>query len=493
MSLYLKYRPKTFDDLVGQTFVKTNLKKAIEEGKTVGAYLLCGPRGTWKTTTARLLAKGVNCETWDACGNCKNCKDFENESLVDVIEIDAASNTWVDNIREIIERAKFQPTQTEYKVYIIDEVHMLSKWAFNALLKILEEPPSHVKFILATTEVHKIPETILSRCQRYDFKRITPDDIKSRLEYVCNSEGYEFEEKALEYIASIADWALRNALSLLEQYVIDNKVSYQNIVDNLGIVTEDELNSFFEKLINKDESVIADFENYSKDWKNLKLFVKDLLYFSKNKMIENIRSDSLSRIIHIVEELNEAYIKSKNSFDENVPFVVALVKIVTWVKPIEVTPEPIKVGVNTTKKVVKEPVKQEIVEEIPPLPSSPDEAISSNDVMDIFGWDDAFDIAPPAPVVEESFEPVESTPTQSTSSYSDFNFKEFTALVRKSKWFAFIWLSLTKATYRFDGNVIVIIPQNEAVYNKFNTIEVLDLFRDKLKELWVDYNVKIEL
>ena len=174
MSLYLKYRPSDFDNLMWQKFVKDTLRKAIADSKTVGAYLLCWPRWTGKTTTARLLAKTINClnpHDWNPCLQCEICKEFATESLIDIIEIDAASHTWVDNIRELIERAQFSPTKAKYKIYIIDEVHMLSKWAFKALLKILEEPPSHVKFILATTETHKVPDTIISRCQRYDFKR----------------------------------------------------------------------------------------------------------------------------------------------------------------------------------------------------------------------------------------------------------------------------------------------------------------------------------
>ncbi len=185
MSLYLDYRPKDFDSLHGQTFVKEALLNALRSGRTVGAYLFHGSRGTGKTTVARILAKAFNCldlrSDGNPCGNCANCRAFDEARMLDIIEIDAASNTGVDNIREMIEKAQFQPNEGKYKVYIIDEVHMLSKGAFNALLKTLEEPPAHVKFILATTEIHRIPETIISRSQRYDFRRITEADIMSRL------------------------------------------------------------------------------------------------------------------------------------------------------------------------------------------------------------------------------------------------------------------------------------------------------------------------
>ena len=191
MSLYLKYRPKDFSSLVWQDFVKETLKNAIFQNKLVWAYLFCWPRWTGKTSSARIFSLAMNClsnKNWDPCLECENCKSFLDWKLTDIIEIDAASHTWVDNIREeIIEKAIFQPNQAKYKIYIIDETHMLSKWAFNALLKILEEPPSHVKFILATTEVNKIPETILSRCKRYDFSKITKNDIKNRHEFIAKN------------------------------------------------------------------------------------------------------------------------------------------------------------------------------------------------------------------------------------------------------------------------------------------------------------------
>lgn len=191
MALYLKYRPQDFNSLVGQEFIKETLKKAVAEDKTVGAYLFTGPRGTGKTSTARIFAKAINCENQkdgNPCNSCDVCKAFAENSLIDIIEIDAASHTGVDNIREIIEKAQFIPTRTKYKIYIIDEVHMLSKGAFNALLKILEEPPKHVKFILATTEIHKVPDTILSRCQRYDFRNHTDKDVEERLKYIAKEE-----------------------------------------------------------------------------------------------------------------------------------------------------------------------------------------------------------------------------------------------------------------------------------------------------------------
>jgi DNA polymerase III subunit gamma/tau len=207
MSLYLKYRPQNFDNLVGQDFISETLRNAILQDKLVGAYLFTGPRGTGKTSTARIFAKTINClhpKNGNPCLKCDICHAFAENRLIDIIEIDAASYTGVDNIRDIIEKAQFTPSQAKYKVYIIDEVHMLSKGAFNALLKILEEPPSHVKFILATTEINKVPETILSRCQRYDFKNIDTESIEKRLLYIAKEENIKIEKKALYYIVKNA-------------------------------------------------------------------------------------------------------------------------------------------------------------------------------------------------------------------------------------------------------------------------------------------------
>lgn len=208
MTLYQKYRPKDFDDLIGQQFVRQALTGALQKGKTVSTYLFCGSRGTGKTSVARILAKASNClqlrPDGNPCGECQNCIAFSEGTMLDVVEIDGASNNGVANVRELIERARFQPSQGKYKVYIIDEVHMLSSGAFNALLKTLEEPPEHVKFILATTEFHKIPETIVSRAQRYDFRKISDEDIVDHLRRIAEKEEIVPEEEALVLIARLA-------------------------------------------------------------------------------------------------------------------------------------------------------------------------------------------------------------------------------------------------------------------------------------------------
>lgn len=241
-ALYRKFRPDNFDEVKGQDAIVTTLRNQVKAGRTGHAYLFCGTRGTGKTTMSKILAKAVNCERpedGNPCNECAVCRAINAGNSMNVIEIDAASNNGVDNIREIVDEVKYSPTEGRYKVYIIDEVHMLSTGAFNALLKTLEEPPSYVIFILATTEVQKIPVTILSRCQRYDFKRITVECITDRLKELVGREGLSAEDKALRYIARMADGAMRDALSLLDQCIAfypEGTLGYEEVLEVLGSV-----------------------------------------------------------------------------------------------------------------------------------------------------------------------------------------------------------------------------------------------------------------
>ena len=239
-ALYRKYRPSEFEDVKGQDHIVTTLKNQIKADRIGHAYLFCGTRGTGKTTVAKIFAKAVNCEhpvDGSPCGECQSCKAIAAGSSMNVIEIDAASNNGVENIRQIREEVSYSPTQGKYKVYIIDEVHMLSIGAFNALLKTLEEPPSYVIFILATTESHKIPITILSRCQKYDFRRISIETISARLMDLLEQEGVEAEEKAVRYVAKAGDGSMRDALSLLDQciaFYLGEPLTYDHVLEVSG-------------------------------------------------------------------------------------------------------------------------------------------------------------------------------------------------------------------------------------------------------------------
>ena len=241
-ALYRKFRPQEFEDVKGQEHIVTTLKNQIKADRIGHAYLFCGTRGTGKTTVAKIFAKAVNCEhpvDGSPCGKCPACQGIAAGTSMNVIEIDAASNNGVDNIRQIREEVSYRPTEGKYKVYIIDEVHMLSAGAFNALLKTLEEPPAYVIFILATTEAHKIPITILSRCQRYDFHRISIDTITDRLAELMRTEQVDVEERALRYVAKAGDGSMRDALSLLDQCIafhLGEKLTYENVLEVLGAV-----------------------------------------------------------------------------------------------------------------------------------------------------------------------------------------------------------------------------------------------------------------
>ncbi len=289
-ALYRKWRPLTFDDVVSQPHITTTLKNQIQSNKIAHAYLFTGSRGTGKTTCARIFAKSVNCansKDGNPCLECEICRCADSESLTDIIEIDAASNTGVDDIRALKESAEFLPEQCRYKVYIIDEVHMLSINAFNALLKIMEEPPAHVIFILATTEVHKVPATIISRCQRFDFRRIRVEDIVSRLKYIADQEGIRLDDDAATLIAKISDGGMRDALSLLDQCIAySDNVDLKTVSDAAGIAGRDYLfniiDGIFAGNITKVMETIASLYDMAKDMTRL---CNELLEQMRNLML----------------------------------------------------------------------------------------------------------------------------------------------------------------------------------------------------------------
>ena len=309
-ALYRVYRPQKFEDVVGQEHITRTLRNQIEHNNIGHAYLFSGTRGTGKTSTAKIFARAVNCLNGidqEPCNECEVCKDILSDNIMDVVEIDAASNNSVDDIRELRESVKYSPTKSKYKVYIIDEVHMLSQGAFNALLKTLEEPPSYVIFILATTEPHKIPDTILSRCQRFDFKRVTVRDITSRMKKICIEENIEVEEKALNLIARNSQGALRDALSILDQCISfgNEKIEYKDVVELLGTVNIEQLFDLAQYIIeqNTKESlkVLNEFIIWGKDIRNL---INDLIDHFRNLMICKVSND-LDEIISLPEEIIE--------------------------------------------------------------------------------------------------------------------------------------------------------------------------------------------
>ena len=289
-ALYRTYRPSTFEEVAGQEHIVKTLKNALATRKLAHAYLFAGPRGTGKTTMAKLLAKALNCDEGIGCqcNECKNCKAIIDGTHPDVIELDAASNNGVDEIRELIDKVKYGTILGRYKVYIIDEVHMLSTGAFNALLKTLEEPPEHVIFILATTEPHKILPTILSRCQRYDFTKLSDDDINNRLRSVLEKEGIAYNEEAIKIIISLADGGMRDALSILDQVLAysGNKLEVQDILDIFALESKEEKIALLNSIISKDVSdVLQRINRYVSLGTDIKRLTDDLLLILKDILI----------------------------------------------------------------------------------------------------------------------------------------------------------------------------------------------------------------
>ena len=392
-ALYRTYRPQTFDDVAGQTHVTRTLKNAIKENRIAHAYLFAGPRGTGKTTIAKILAKAINCTGENApCNECNNCRAITAGDHPDVIEIDAASNNGVDEVRDLIDKVKYAPINGKYKVYIIDEVHMMSTGAFNALLKTLEEPPAHIVFILATTEPHKILPTIISRCQRFDFKRVDENDIINRLEFVLQQENKEYEKEALIKIAKLADGGMRDALSILEQCLaFDNELTVTNINQVYGLLSNESKIKLIKLLLNKDmKGVLNTLDQILNSSINLKRLTQDLIDVLKDIIIYKNTNDidilfvlnqhDIDSIVpyilteeafDMIDIFMEASIHYSQSIDPKTYFELALLKICNQVKNEkkiiieDVQPKVIKeekFDIQEIENIIKENLPEETIE-----------------------------------------------------------------------------------------------------------------------------------
>lgn len=375
--LYRKWRPQTFDDVCGQPQVTVTLKNEIKNGRISHAYLFTGSRGTGKTSCAKILAKSLNClnpHDGNPCGECENCKEIDNGSFFDVVEMDAASNRGIDDIRSIIDEVNFTPAKGKYRVYIIDEVHMLTVDAFNALLKTLEEPPSHAVFILATTEVHKLLPTILSRCQRFDFRRIAPDDIAKRLKYVAQQENVTITDEAALLTASIADGALRDALSLMDRCIgISQSIDAETVRKAAGLAQNTYIFELANCCVNKNcakaLSIIDTLHSNSKDMSRLceelcshfrSLMIiktcqnpRDMLVMSDNEF-EAAQSQcdylSLSEIIYFMDILQRSFERMSKGTNNRTELEMAVVKMCS--PELDVTNEAILSRLSALEKAV---------------------------------------------------------------------------------------------------------------------------------------------
>lgn len=322
-ALYRKYRPSNFDEVVGQQPIIQTLKNAIVQNRIAHAYLFCGPRGTGKTSIAKIFAKMLNCEDESnkPCGKCTNCKMVQNGSHPDIIEIDAASNNGVDEVRNLIDKVKYAPMQGKYKVYIIDEVHMMTTGAFNALLKTIEEPPAHVVFILATTEPNKVIPTIISRCQRFDFNKVSQKDIEKRLSIVCKEEKIEIDPEAISLIAQLADGGMRDSLSILDQCIAycSSNITVDNVREIYGVLTTSDIGKLFEHLYEHEvDALIQQIQECSDKGMDLKRLTSDFITLLKESIILDYSSNS-QLVSNTHKEVIEKYLlKSPSPFRFNV-------------------------------------------------------------------------------------------------------------------------------------------------------------------------------
>lgn len=357
LALYRKYRPQTFEEVVGQQYVTKILKNTIDRNMTSHAYLFSGPRGTGKTTIAKLIAKLLNCESPIndiPCEKCPSCIAFNEKNHPDIIEMDAASNNGVDEIREIRDKVTLMPSISKYKVYIIDEVHMLSIGAFNALLKTLEEPPQHVIFILATTELYKVPATIISRCQCFNFEKISEEDIIKKLKYIVEKENIKVEEEVLNLIAKYSDGGLRDAINLLDKLACcSTNITIDDFYEIKGIVKEEELFDIVSALVNGNtKEALEKLDYLGKKGKNLILFATELIEYLKNMLISNNTYGlDKDKIFEMIDILNDTVNNMKNSCYQKVLLEVAFLKVENLLKNIEI--------VDNEEKAVKKEEFQE--------------------------------------------------------------------------------------------------------------------------------------
>ena len=357
-ALYRKYRPENFEGVAGQKAIVQTLNNAIKQNKIAHAYLFCGPRGTGKTSIAKIFAKMLNCENHSEspCGHCQNCIDFQKGTHPDVIEIDAASNNGVDEVRNLIEKVKYAPIEGKYKVYIIDEVHMMSTGAFNALLKTIEEPPAHVVFIFATTEPHKVLPTIISRCQRYDFHKVSVQDMKERLNYIVNQENIHVEDNVIETIARLADGGMRDALSILDQCIAyaQNHITLHDINEIYGIISMEEKSLLIENIIHGNSvDLVHQIENLSEKGIDIRRLTNDLIELIKESLIysftkasdlvassmlkmikEKLDQIPIDRRLNMLDILMDTSEKFRYASDVVSYFEIAVMKMLSTVKEV---------------------------------------------------------------------------------------------------------------------------------------------------------------
>lgn len=487
MSLYTKYRPKDWDSLVGQDTINHILRNSLRLWRVGHAYIFTGSRGTGKTTSARILAKWVNCENLqegNPCHICQHCRAFDDESYLDVIEIDGASNNGVDNVRDLIEKARFEPTQWKFKIYIIDEVHMLSDGAFNALLKILEEPPKHVKFILATTEIDKVPETIQSRSLRFDFEKINLQAIIERLTYVITQEWIQASPEVLRIIAESAHGGMRDALTILEQqsiwWVIDESV----LRENLAILDAWLIEKLLDTLVLWDEEVFVWIhENLKKKHIRIENFFDQLLRAIRMRMFDPTYLSAFSDYSYIADIIESAYSKIKFIPDSFLLIEITLLRILR-----RNGKKPEYAGQESS--LLKEKESQ-----IPP--SKPQEIPKKRDKIPEVRWEKIS--TPSIPVIPEDTESIPSqrdktdNPIKNSSDESPkFSYVLLLNYLKETK--PALTTDLKSARFELEEKKLRLIFEKEWNYGRVNTAPIKNLIVEWLEKLfWMGWSVECQL
>lgn len=506
--LYRKWRPRVFSDVVGQPQVTITLKNELKSNRISHAYLFTGSRGTGKTTCAKILSKAVNClnpQDGDPCGECENCIGIDNGSILDIVEIDAASNNGVDNIRMLREEAAFTPACAKYRVYIIDEVHMLSTGAFNALLKTLEEPPKHVVFILATTEIHKIPATILSRCQRFDFNRISSNDISERLQYVCENENKFIDEDAALLIAKLSDGALRDALSLLDQCIGKaDKITSEIVKDTAGLAGNEHIFSLCDSIITNNCSdaikTVSELYSSSKDMERLLIELlnhfrnimlikstnenNDLLVLSKSeqdKTISQSRELTLEETVHIIDTIQASISRMSSGIDKRIEVEMCLIKLcspelddtnISLLDRISKLERAMRSGIIADKQE-KEPIK---VSEVTPFNKIP-EPISNYNIDDT-------NINPTK--TEKSKQPIVAEKEKDLSSLQDnaTKMQNWPEVLKVLSYYSkAIATAFNGSTAYISGNFVLIDAENSMAFELLRKSAGRDKMRVAIKEV----------
>ena len=395
-ALYRKYRPKDFDSVVGQDPIIKTLKNSIINKNFSHAYMFFGSRGTGKTTVSKIFARNINCENpidGIACGKCNYCKVSFSNDCIDIIEIDAASNNGVDEIRELRNKITLVPSELKYKVYIIDEVHMLSIGAFNALLKTLEEPPEHAIFILATTDPQKVPETIISRCQCFSFKRISTDTIKNRLDFVCKEENIKIDEEVLDSIALLSDGGLRDALGLLDKLVsyTDKKITMDDFIEVNGIVSNEQVSNFINNIMNGNiKEVLNDINNFDNCGKNLIQIITQILNYSRKMIVDyyisNTNLDYSIDLLQVFTNLiNEKMFDIKKSSNTRIYIEMVILKFIND-NILDKTIEKVEIKQDNEKSEIKK-IDNNMSKEEKIVENKPVESDNSSDVEDDEDYD----------------------------------------------------------------------------------------------------------